>query len=75
MSSAGWALVFTEANVQGQFLLVFRYEFHCSINATFTIQLCLWFSMCSGVLLILLEHFFVISHQKAPCKRDGLLYV
>lgn len=43
MNSTGRDLVFTEANVQGQFLLVSRYEFHYSINATFTIQLCLWF--------------------------------
>lgn len=41
MNSSGWSLVFTEANVQGQFLLVSRYEFHCSINAAFTVQLCL----------------------------------
>lgn len=77
MNSAGRALIFTEGDVQGQFLLVSRLEFPCSINAAFTVQLCLWFSMCSRVFLVLLEHFLIISHQKAPCKSrwDVLLYV
>lgn len=63
MSSAGRALVFMEANVQGQFLLVVSYEFHCGIDAPFTVKLYLWFSMYSGIFLVLLEHFFMISHQ------------
>lgn len=66
--NSGRSLVFSEANVQGQFLLVSRYEFHCSINAAFTVQLCLWFSMCSSIFLVLLEHFLMIGHQKAACK-------
>lgn len=66
MNSAGRALVFTEASVQGQFLLVSRYEFHCSVNAAFAVQLCLWFFMCSSLFLVLLEHFLMISNQKAP---------
>lgn len=39
MNSAGRPLVFTEANVQGQFLLVVSYEFHCGIDGAFTVKL------------------------------------
>lgn len=67
MNSAGRALVFTETNVQGQFLLVYSYEFHCSINNGFTVKLYPWYS---GIFLVLLEHFFMINHQKHLVRVD-----
>lgn len=64
MNSAGRALVSNKVNVQGQFLQFYSYEFYCSINATFTVKLHLWFSMYSGKFLVLFEHFFIINHEK-----------
>lgn len=63
MNSTGRVLVFTKANVRGQFLLVFSYEFDCGIDAAFTIRLYLWFSMYTGMFLVLLEHS-MINRQK-----------
>lgn len=64
MNSAARALVFMEASIQGQLLLVYTCEFHCSINAAFTVKYYLWFSMYSGMFLVLLEHFFMTNPQK-----------
>lgn len=64
MNSAGRALVFMEASIQGQLLLVYTYEFHCSINAACTVKHYLWFSVYSGMFLVVLEHFFMTNRQK-----------
>lgn len=72
MNSAGRSLVFTKANVQGQFLQVYSYEFHSSINAAFTLKLYLWFSIYYGVFLVLLKHFFMTNHQNRHARVEEM---
>lgn len=74
MNSAGRALAFNKANVQGQFLLLYSYEFYCSTSATFTVKLHLWFSMYYGKFLVLFEHFFIINHDKPFVKVDEMCF-